>query len=200
MKIQCECGKFSAELGAFPRDTPGRLVCYCDDCQSYLHHLGRPDLLDVNGGTEVIPAYPCTVKILSGREQLRCLRLSPKGIFRFYASCCNTPVGNTRANSPWIGFVRRVYTAGDPGQLDRAFPSVRSSIQGRYAKGTPPAGTPGTFDLKALLSVAPFLLKGKLLKKYKPSPFFKDDGLTPIVEPRVISKAERQAARAAAGV
>jgi hypothetical protein len=58
MKIQCECGAFSATLNAFPKATPGRLVCYCDDCQSYLHHLGRADLLDANGGTEVIPAYP----------------------------------------------------------------------------------------------------------------------------------------------
>lgn len=199
MQIQCECGKFSAELTAFPRNTPGRLVCYCDDCQSYAHYLGRADLLDANGGTEVIPAYPRDVKILSGKEQLKCMRLSPKGMFRFYTACCKTPVGNTRPMSPWIGVSRRMYTAKDPGQLDRAFKSVRSSIMGSHAKGTPPKGTPKTFNAKAFAAVMPFLLKGKLLKTYLPSPFFAEDGRTPIVAPHVLTMDERQAARAAAG-
>ena len=200
MKIQCECGKFSAELTAFPKNTPGRLVCYCDDCQSYLHHLKRPELLDENGGTEVIPAYPRDVKILSGKEQMKCVRLGPKGMFRFVAGCCNTPIGNTRANSPWVGLLRRIYTAKDPGALDRTFPSVRSRIMGRFAKGTPPAGTPQTFDFKGFVSVMPFMLKGKIFGKYKPSPFFEADGATPVVKAYVLSQEERQAARAAAGV
>ena len=72
MEIQCQCGKFRARLKAFPNGTPGRLVCYCDDCQSYLRHLKRTDLLDAHAGTEVIPAYPADVEILQGKEQLKC--------------------------------------------------------------------------------------------------------------------------------
>ena len=195
MKIQCECEAFSATLNAFPKATPGRLVCYCDDCQSYLHHLGRADLLDANGGTEVIPAYPADVAFLSGHEQLKCLRLSPNGTSRFYAACCETPIANTAANRAWAGFFSDVYAASDVSRLG----AVRSRIMGRFAKGTPPAGTPQKFDFNALKSVLPFMLKGRLQGKSKPSPFFAADGVTPIVTPVVLSKQERQAARAKAG-
>ena len=200
MTIQCECGQFKAELMAFPQNTPGRLVCYCDDCQTYLHHIGRADLLDQNGGTEVIPAYPQDMKITQGKENLKCVRLSPKGMFRFFTACCRTPIGNTRANSPWIGLFRRVYTAHEPSQLDRVFKSVKSRVFGRFAKGTAPTGTPATFNFSAMLSVAPFLLQGTLFKKFKPSPFFLEDGMTPVVTAYVLSLEERQAARTAAKV
>lgn len=193
MEIQCECGKFRAKLKAFPSNTPGRLVCYCDDCQSYLHYLKRDDLLEANGGTEVIPAYPADVEILSGLEHLRCTQLSPNGTFRFSTSCCNTPIVNTRPKEPWAGFLRCVYTARDSYQLDQMLGPVRSRIMGRYAKGTPPAGTPEKFNLKAFVTVMPFMLKGKLLKKSKPSPFFAEDGVTPIIAPHILNEAERQA-------
>lgn len=191
MDIQCECGRFRARLKSFPGNSPGRLVCYCDDCQAYLHHLGRADLLDANGGTEVIPAYPADVEILSGRDQLKCTRLSPRGTFRFSTACCNTPIANTRPDMPWAGFLRCVFAAEEAGRFERLLGPVRSRIMGRYAKGTPPAGTPDKFNLKAMLTVMPFLVKGKLLKKARPSPFFAADGVTPVVEPQVLKRASR---------
>lgn len=194
MEIQCECGKFCAKLKAFPIGTPGRLVCYCDDCQKYLHHLKRTDLLDANGGTEVIPAYPADVEVVRGLEHLKCTRLSATGTFRFSTSCCNTPVANTRPGEPWVGFLHCVYTARDPHKLDQTLGPVRSRIMGRYAKGAPPLGTPDKFNLKAFLTVMPFMLKGKLLRKSRPSPFFTEDGVTAIAVPHVLSEAERQAA------
>ncbi|SDI82482.1 DUF6151 family protein [Billgrantia gudaonensis] len=193
MEVQCECGKFRAKLKAFPNNTPGRLVCYCDDCQSYLRYIKREDLLDVNGGTEVVPAYPADVEIISGLEHLKCTRLAPNGLFRFSTSCCNTPVANTRPTTPWIGLLSCVYTARGSNRLDQVLGPVRSRIMGRYAKGTPPAGTPAKFNMKAFVTVLPFILKGKLLKKAKPSPFFAENGVTPIVPPYVLSEAERQA-------
>ncbi len=197
MNIQCECGQFQARLKAFPKDTPGRLVCYCDDCQAYLHHLKRSDLLDAHGGTEVIPAYPADVQILRGQEHLKCIRLSPNGTFRFFTSCCNTPIVNTSPGRPWAGFLRGAYTAGgDAQKLDHVLGPVRSRIMGRYAKGTPPVGTPNRFNLKAFLRVMPFMLKGMLMRKSRPSPFFADDGATAISLPRVLTEAERQAAHA----
>ncbi len=188
MEIQCQCGQFRASLNAFPKNTPGRLVCYCDDCQSYLRYLKRDDLLDANGGTEVIPAYPSDVEILSGQETLKCTRLSPNGIFRFSTSCCNTPIVNTRPNEPWAGFLGCVYS---PDAI-RSLGPVRCRIMGRYAKGAVPPGTPDKFNLKALLAVMPFILKGKLFKKSNPSPFFTKDELTPVAAPYVLTKAERR--------
>lgn len=187
MEIKCECGKFQAKLKAFPRNTPGRLVCYCDDCQSYLNHLNRDDLLDANGGTEVIPAYPSDVEIISGLDQLKCTRLSPRGIFRFSTSCCNTPIVNTLPKEPWAGFLSCAYVP----DVDQILGPVRSRIMGRYAKGTLPAGTPDKFNLRAFVTIMPFMLKGKLLKKHKPSPFFLEDGATPVVAPNILNEADR---------
>ncbi len=194
MEIRCQCGAFRAKLKDFHGNTPGRLVCYCDDCQRYLRHINRTDLLDSNAGTEVIPVYPADVEVVRGKEQLKCTRLSPAGTFRFSTLCCNTPIVNTRPGAPWAGFLRCVYTAGGDAQaFDQLMGPVRSRIMGQYAHGTPPAGTPGKFNLKAMLSVMPFMIKGILFGKAKPSPFFAADGVTPIADPHVLTEAERQA-------
>ncbi len=192
MEIQCECGNFRAELTKFPQATPGRLRCYCDDCQSYLHFLQRTDLLDANGGTEIIPAYPSDIKILQGKEHLKCTRLSPAGMYRFSTTCCNTPIANTSPRRPWAGILRRAYTTRDPHKLDQSLGEVRASIMGKFAHGTPPKGTPQTFNLKGFIGVIPFILKGRLLGRHQPSPFFEGD--TPVVTPHVLSKEERQKA------
>lgn len=188
MDIKCDCGAFKATLKRFPRNTPGRLVCYCDDCQAYLRHLGRNDLLDENGGTEVIPAYPSDMEIVSGREHLKCTRLTSKGLFRFSTTCCNTPVANTARGLAWVGVPRQLYTNSDVHALEKLGP-VRSRIMGQYAKGSVPAGTAKRMNLKAIMTVLPFVLKGKILGKVRPSPFFEEDGVTPVAVPDVLSRA-----------
>jgi hypothetical protein len=193
MEIQCECGKFRAELTKFPKNTPGRLICYCDDCQSYLHYLKRDDLLDVNGGTEIIPAYPADIKIIAGKENIKCTRLSPKGLFRYSTTCCNTPIVNTDARRPWAGIHRRMYTTKEPDRLDKELGPVKSRIMGKFAKGTPPPGTPQNIDLRGIGTVLPFIFKGVIFKKAKPSPFFENgESITP---PHLITKEERRTAR-----
>jgi hypothetical protein len=193
--IQCECGKFQAELTDFPKNSPGRLACYCDDCQTYLHYLGRADLLDSAGGTEVIPVYPAEFNILKGKEVLQCLRLSPNGLNRWYTTCCKTPIGNSRPKFPWVGLIHRVYNVKDPSFLEKTFGPVRSRIQGRFAKGTPPKGTSQKLTFKDFLAVFPFLLKGAVLGKSKNSPLFHRDGVTPIVTPKILSLEERNQIR-----
>ena len=37
--------------------TVNRVVCYCDDCQAFLHYLKRADLLDAHGGTDIVQVY-----------------------------------------------------------------------------------------------------------------------------------------------
>jgi len=198
MEIQCECGKLRAELNQFPKNTPGRLKCYCDDCQSYLHYLKRPDLLDENGGSEVIPFYPADIRITAGQDLIKCVRLHPGGMFRFATTCCNTPIANTDPKRPWAGIHRRMFTNKDPDIFEKALGKVKSSIMGKYAKGTPPPATPQTYDLNGMRIVMPYLLKGMFFGKSKHSPFFNDR--EPIAAPKVLTGEERQAARAAAGV
>lgn len=189
MQIQCDCGKFRAELTQFPKNTPGRLICYCDDCQAFLHYLKRADLLDENGGTEIIPAYPADIKIVAGIDVVKCVRLHDKGMYRFFTSCCLTPIANTDPVRPWVGIIQRMYVTKDPTILARELGPVKARIMGKYAKGTPPAGTPQTFDFKGMVTVMPFIIKGKFLGKAKHSPFF-DNGEA-IVVPKVLTAEER---------
>lgn len=190
MKIQCECGKFQAELTQFPKNTPGRLMCYCDDCQTYMHYLGRKELLDPVGGTEIIPVYPSEFKILQGQEVLNCTRLSPKGLYRWSTSCCQTPIANTNPHFPWVGVQARPYNVKDSHFLEKTFGPIKSRIKGKFARGTPPQGTARDMTFKDAMVVTPFLLKGLLFGKKKPSPFFHQDG-SPIAAPIVIPKEER---------
>lgn len=189
MEIQCDCGKFRAKLTQFPKNTPGRLLCYCDDCQAFLHYLKRPDLLNENGGTEIIPAYPADINFIAGQEFVKCVRLHSKGMYRFYTSCCFTPIANTDPTRPWAGINHRMYTTKDATKLDRELGPIKASIMGKYAKGTPPVGTPEKFDFKGMVAVLPFIIKGKVLGKAKNSPFFKNNAA--IVEPKVLTAEER---------
>ncbi|AZZ36399.1 hypothetical protein CIK05_06205 [Bdellovibrio sp. qaytius] len=145
--------------------------------------------MDENGGTEIIPAYPADIKIVAGKDVVKCIRLHSKGMYRFFTSCCLTPIANTDPARPWAGINQRMYVTKDPTILDRELGPVKASIMGKYAKGTPPAGTPQTFDFKGMVTVMPFIIKGKFLGKAKHSPFF-DNGEA-IVVPKVLSAEER---------
>ena len=187
MEIGCDCGLFSARLTAFPQNTPGRLVCYCKDCQQYLKLIDRPDLLDEFGGTQVIPAYPAEIDVVQGLDKLTCYRLTDAGLHRWATSCCNTPIANARPGFPWAGIMHCAYTNKDPDALSR-LGEVKSRIFGRDAKAGAPFEISEKLGLKALLTVLPFVLKGKLLKLGRGSPFFQADNVTPIVEPVILKQ------------
>jgi hypothetical protein len=79
-ELQCRCGEVRGRLtGASPR-TVNRMVCYCDDCQAFLHHLGRADLLDAHGGTDVVQVAPSSLSFQQGTARIACLRLTARGL------------------------------------------------------------------------------------------------------------------------
>ena len=161
MQIQCECGNFRAELTNFPKSTPGRLVCYCDDCQSYLHYLKRADLLDVHGGTEVIPNYPADVKIVAGKELVKCTRVKPDGMFRFSTTCCNTPIANTQPGRPWAGFHRRMFSKA----VEDSLGPVKSSISGQVRQGHATTWNSADIRFQGNETCAPLCSKGNSSRK-----------------------------------
>ena len=103
MKIQCDCGRFQAELANSPQNSPGRLVCYCDDCQTFAKTLERTDVLDEFGGTQVVPAYPNEITFLKGANNLCYSQVTEGGLYRYSTTCCNSPLVNVRSNFPWLG-------------------------------------------------------------------------------------------------
>ncbi len=198
LELKCDCEKFVCQIQHFPEQALGRIYCYCDDCQSYLHYLKRPELLDAAGGTELCPVYPKNFKIVAGSGELVCTRLKAKGLFRWSVKCCNTPIANTIPGFPWIGLYHRMYQRTDPKFLETKTGPAKVRILGRFATSTPPAGTSQKATLKDILAIAPYVLRGLISGKGKGSPFFLQGTKTPVVEPYVLSSEERKQALAAA--
>ena len=83
-----------------------RVFCYCKDCQAFARFLARADVLDAAGGTDIFQMPPGRVKLTAGADALRCLRLSHKGVFRWYADCCRTPIANSAGQGfPVMGMI-----------------------------------------------------------------------------------------------
>jgi len=114
VELHCRCGQVRGRVtNASPR-TVNRIVCYCDDCQAFAHHLGRADLLDAHGGSDIVQVAPASLTFDHGADRIVGLRLSPKGLYRFYASCCKTPLGNTVGPAiPFVGIVAQAFDAPD---------------------------------------------------------------------------------------
>ena len=103
--ISCACGQFQAVVKDANSRTGNHGICYCIDCQAFARHLGQMErVCDAKGGTELYQTQPRQVKILAGQDKLAALQLAPKGLYRWYASCCNSPIGNTIGN-PRLSFV-----------------------------------------------------------------------------------------------
>lgn len=105
VEFQCGCGQVKATLSAQGASSGTRLRCYCTDCQTAARHLGYD--LPSHGGSELIHTTPDAISIDQGAEHLAILRLGPKGLCRWYASCCKTPMFNTlpRKSLPFAGIV-----------------------------------------------------------------------------------------------
>ncbi|WP_419904857.1 DUF6151 family protein [Kiloniella sp.] len=187
--LKCSCGQVEGTAHNISPQTGLRLVCHCDDCQAFANYLGREaDILDACGGTDVFQTTPSQIEITKGHDQLRCVRLGPKGLFRWYTDCCKTPVANTiNASLPFSGIVHNFMD--DKGLRDNNLGPVRFSVMGKFAKdGSPlPRDTHDTFPLSIMLIAIPRMIKNKILGRHKPSPFFDKTG-APVCEPVIHTK------------
>jgi hypothetical protein len=188
--LRCQCGKLQGEVDA--RRVAARAICYCKDCQAFARFLGAEErVLDGAGGTGIAAALPAAVQFTSGLEHLACMSLSPKGIYRWYASCCRTPVGNTPRNGKvaYVGLVRACLDA--PAEtLDRELGSSHITANTESAHG-PVKSTPlGT--ARALVKIGSMLLRARFGGSYRDNPFFDANG-APVRAPQVLTREERAA-------
>ncbi len=190
--FSCHCGSFQAVINdAGPRHS-NHGMCYCVDCQAFARHLSAfGKTTDASGGTEVYQIDPSHVQLLAGQHHLALLRLSPKGLFRWYASCCNTPLFNTMA-SPKIPFVGVI--AANMEAPDGALGPLNFRYKVDQATG-PVEGSQGSmlaFIARSVKNIGAARLSGR----WKKTPLFDLTTLQPIAEPRVLTLAEKQAAYA----
>lgn len=166
-----------------------RVICHCVDCQAYARALGRDDIVDAWGGTDVFQSYPANVRLTAGVEHLRCLRLSERGLMRWHSGCCQTPIGNTmsKARMPFVGIVHTFVDHRAHPRDDVLGPAVRTQVK-QAPRRPPNASTAPPFGVVARAAL--FLGRGWLRGAHAPSPFFDDAG-QPVVTPRVLSSDER---------
>jgi hypothetical protein len=168
-----------------------RAVCYCEDCQAYARFLHTPGIVDQDGGTEVVASLPKHVHFTAGLDVLACMSLSERGILRWYASCCNAPVGNTPRDPklPYVGVVHSCLEASSP-TIESSFGQLHMAVNTKSARNkvrsTPIASTVG------LLTLMKSVLGARLTGAYKINPFFMPSSRIPIRQPHVLSNSERE--------
>jgi hypothetical protein len=188
--LRCACGSVRGTLhGATPRSTL-HVRCCCDDCQAFARWTGRDDVVDELGASAIVMVSPSQVRITEGASHLRAMRLTPKGLVRWYADCCRTPVGNTLAllAPPFVGLSRRMLDAEDPA-AKAAIGRVDATVQTRFA--TQPARDHGV--LRASARALGLIDRALFAGRTSPSPFTVDGAW--IAEPEVLSPDARAALR-----
>lgn len=189
--LRCRCGALQGHLAWCKAAV--RAVCYCKDCQAYARFLGTPGVVDGNGGTEVVAALPGYVDFTAGLEVLACLSLSDRGLLRWYAGCCKTPIGNTprNPNVPYVGVIHSCLESGSP-TIEHSFGRLRIAVNTKSARNavrsTPIASTTGVLRLMA------WALGARLTGAHEKNPFFVPGTHTPIRPVQVLTKGERERA------
>lgn len=189
IKLACDCGKVQGQAHDMDAQKGNRLTCCCSDCQAfafYLMALGRanyPAILDQYSGTDIFQMPISKLTIDQGIKEIACMRLSDKGMNRWYAKCCNTPIGNTLGNKmPFIGvvhnFMRHETSRVDEIGQNRAYVHIKETKERipSVLKGSP---------AKTVLRSLGKLISWKLKGLHRASVFFTQEGsliATPIIK------------------
>jgi hypothetical protein len=183
--IQCKCGTVRSQL-----ETTGvnnRLICYCTDCRAFARFLGRDaDVLDKQGGTEIVQVAQPRLRFSQGANRIAAVRLSEKGMIRWYASCCKTPIGNTMSN-PKISFVGLIHSSLDRAQMNRDFGTTIAILNTDTALGDTKPTQRGLLGVIARFIWIVFTTR--ISGRYKSSQLFDNSG-SPRVIPTVLTPQE----------
>lgn len=103
LRLACRCGALVLRVAEVSPANANRLACHCRGCTQFANDM-RPEILDERGGTERVVVSPATVKVTGGHPHLACRQQTRGGALRWYAACCNTPLGLT-LRSPTVPFI-----------------------------------------------------------------------------------------------
>jgi hypothetical protein len=193
--LRCACGALRGSARALSPKAGTHIVCYCNDCQAFARFLGRRDILDAAGGTAIFQMAPSRVHLTSGADALACMRLSEKGMHRFYCGECKTPVGNTLG--PRVPFVGLILAFVDPElevrERDEILGKPVGYFETKSATGSLPPAAGASSPLRAFARTLRLLGKWWLTGAGTPSPFFDEKTRRARSEPRILTPDERRA-------
>jgi hypothetical protein len=195
LPLSCRCGRVRGLASEVSPSAGFRLVCYCKDCQAFARYVGGPDVLDAAGGTDIFQMPTGRVTLTAGTDAVRCLRLSDKGILRWYTECCRTPIGNTVGpRFPMIGMIHSFMDHAVGGHSrDEALGPPLCRIYERSAVGPLPPDAPPSASLAAFAGRAFAVLGWWWRGLNRPNPFFDGQTGAPLAAPRVLTPTERAA-------
>lgn len=198
LPLRCSCGTVRGTASNVSPKTVTRLICYCDDCQTFAHHLGVEDqVLDEHGGTDICQLSPANIAFTEGEDNIASLKQSLKGATRWYTTCCNTPIGNTMstASMPFVGLIHAFIDHESNGRsADESIGPVLARVHERFAIGHAASNAARSkIQPGIMFRVGRRLIWWKLRGDAKRSPFFEDG--KPIREPTMLTKDERNALR-----
>lgn len=187
VQLKCSCGAVQGVALKITPQNGNRVVCCCDDCQKFAIELNREaDVLDNFGGTDIYQTSQSQVRIDTGAEHIRCLRLSSKGLYRWYTDCCKTPIGNTLGSGvPFIGLIHNFTNTEN--DRDNVLGAVRAYVQIKYARGAPTyPHMSEKYPIGITLRFIRKMLFWKIKGMNKPSAFFTESGAA-IVKPTTMN-------------
>ena len=120
----------------------------------------------------VVQTVPANVTFTAGRDVLTRMRLTDQGTLRWYAKCCNTPVGNTLADFR-VSFIGLIHTC-----LDNPKRSLDESFG---AKGTVKSHPVAL--IAGILRFITTVMRARVNGAYRRTPLFSPDTGAPIVIP-----------------
>lgn len=187
VQLQCECGRVKGQARYVSHETCNHVVCYCKDCQRFQQVLGKAEsVLNPWGGTEIVQIPQACLDITEGADQLRCMRFGGKGTYRWYAACCNTPIGNTLGPGwPFVGVVHSFFRP--EGSLAEMAGPSRGNVWTEFAaRDAPDSIRKGASSFLLMLRTIRLLAEWKIRGLHQPSPFFSFAG-EPVADPEVVS-------------
>lgn len=181
LSFSCACGKLRGRIAAEAVKAATPLVCHCADCRAAELYHNQPD----PDGVPLVQTSPEAISFTQGAEHLRVMRLSSKGILRWYAGCCGTPIANTlaRPKLPFVGMKRDLFQ--DPDMFGKIRVKAFLPVPGK------PPRTKGAFTM--VMGIFRRMGSALISGRWRETPFFDIETGAPIQPPKILTKEERSA-------
>ncbi len=183
LSFSCDCGALSGRITERGVKSGTHVVCFCHDCRAAQLYFKQPD--PAPGPVDIFQMAPEEIEINRGAEHLAVMQLSPKGMLRWYAKCCNAPLATTPLTPkfPFAGvIVKRI-----PDNNSLSPITTRGFVPG-------PDGKQSHEKIRyAAMGLLKRVLKSRLSGSWKKTPFFDSETGTPVAPPTILTKEERAA-------
>jgi len=154
-------------------------------------HLGQADrLVDDSGANDLLQVAPWSIRFTSGQDRVEAFRFSEKGPLRWYAGCCNTPLGGTlsRRFPPFCVLVMEnlTFPNGVPGPVIFNAFCDQIAEKERCSKGG------GLAALRIFARLARQAVKGAISGKWGDNPFLDLGNGQAMADAKILSPDEKE--------